>query len=164
MRRGFIYLLLVFSTSSTIGASGSVFANVKIAHVENTPSLSLCNLMKDVRRYNGRLMRVRVVILGTGGHYPFFITGQDCDPERVVALWIRFEHWDRTKAIFEKRLFDVLGCNLARERPKAAVMIIGRVSNHGSGRSPRLLLSVTNVEVEGPYQSSSRRTSPLRRP
>jgi hypothetical protein len=150
MRTALIYLLLLVSgASSSFKPASSVFANVKMEHVKNTRSLSLCNLMKDVDQYNGRLVRVRVVVVGTGGHYPFFITGQGCDTESVIAMGIRYQHWDRTKAIFEKNLFDVLAFNLEAESPKAALIIVGRVSNR-SRRSPRLMLSVSNIEVEVP--------------
>lgn len=137
-----------FTALALVLAHGAVLANAETAPVENLPFLSLCSLMKNVDRYDGRLVRVRVVVLGVGGHYPFFITAENCDPESVVALWIEFEHRDRT--IFEERLFDVLRLNHEPERRKAQAIIVGRVSKRKSkgSSSPRLMISIRDVETE----------------
>lgn len=131
-------------------ANHAILANVETAVVEKTPSLTLCSLMKDVDRYDGRLVRVRVIVLGTGGHYPFFITAEDCDPEKIVALWIEFQPRDRNEPILKQRIFDVLRFNLESESRKAEANILGRVVRLKSKRSPwpRLMLSVRDVETK----------------
>ena len=133
----------------------------QVSQVEHARSVSLCNLMKEVDSYDGRLVRIRVIVLGTGGHYPFFVTAQDCDPESVVAFWVKFEHRGRSEHVLENRLFDVLHFNLDRESRKAEAIIVGRVIKRYSKSysSSRLMLSVRDVETDVPRSSS-----PLDRP
>ena len=161
MRRSLIYLLLLPSVWAMVFRSEAIHAMRKTPKLENGRSLSLCDLMKNVDRYGGRLVRVRVVVLGTGGHYPFFIAARDCDSESVVFFWAKFEHRGRSEQVVENRLFDVLHFNLDRDSRKAEAIIVGRVSKLRSKSSScsSLMLSVTRVETEVP-----RSRSPLDRP
>jgi hypothetical protein len=163
MRKILICFPSFFTALAIVLANGAILVNVEAAPAASIPFLSLCRLMKDVDRYDGRLVRVRVVVLGAGGHYPLFITAEGCDPENVVALWIKFEHRDRIEPILEQRLFDVLRFNLESESRKAEAIIVGRVSRHKlKGRSsPRLMLSVKDVETQSQSLviANSRRTS-----
>ena len=143
-------LSLVLAAMAIVLANSANLVNVEASPAGSIPFLSLCSLMKDVYRYEGRLVRVRVVVLGAGGHYPSFITAEDCDPQNIVALWIKFERRDRTEPIFMQRLFDVLRINLEPESRKEAAIIVGRVSRKKSrgSSSPRLMLAIRDVETE----------------
>ena len=155
MRKALIYFILLLSAWGIVFRNDAIHAMREIPKRENGRSLSLCDLMKNVDRYNERLVRVRVVVLGTGGHYPFFVTAQDCDSESVVFFWVEFEHRGRSEHVLENRLSDVLHFNLNRESRKAEAIIVGRVSKRHSTSysSSCLMLSVREVETDVPRSS-----------
>ena len=108
------------------------------------PSISLCQLTKHKDRYVGRVVRVRLTILGTGGHSTFFIAAEDCQPDTVTILWARFD--SRIDSEVENKFLRVVGLNSDREKPKAESFLTGRVSHFSNGSGYKLMMSVRNVE------------------
>lgn len=139
-------LLAPAYTHSVNSSSGTITQN------QPSPELSLCSLSQDIKLYQNKVVRVRVTIVGMGGHYPFFVTANGCNSNELIMLRVKFHERKRTEAILQKRLAEVLSFNLAGGDQTAEAVIVGRVTTRScKGCSvPQLLISVMDVELKMP--------------
>ena len=123
-----------------------------IAQNQLPSELSLCGLSKDIELYQNKVVRVRVAIVGMGGHYPFFVTASGCHPDKLIVLHVKFHHRERRGAMLQKRIDEVLRFNLANGNRRAEAIIVGRVKKKSCNGcpSPELLISVMDVELKMP--------------
>ena len=160
MRKLFHFLLAfgVWLASSQVGFA----AQSRRERVGKTPSISLCELTRHMKRYVGHIVRVRMTILGTGGHSTFFIAAEDCRPGTVAIIWARFDSRRQIDPQVESKLFRAVALNSDREGPKAESFLIGRVSNFSNGSAYKVIISIRDVESidRNEILRSSRRTKP----
>jgi hypothetical protein len=115
-------------------------------------SLSTCQLTKQINQHLGRTLRVRLIILGTGGHSPFFIAAEGCQPGTVTLIWARFDSRRRIDSQLESRFIRAVGLNSDREEPKSESFLIGRVSVFENGSGYKVLISITDLETIDPNE------------
>jgi hypothetical protein len=99
-----------------------------------------------MKRYVGRIVRVRLTILGTGGHSTFFIAAEDCRPDTVTMIWARFDSQRRIDDQVENKFLRAVALNSNREEAKAKLFLIGRVGNLSNGSGYKVMISIWDVE------------------
>jgi hypothetical protein len=117
-------------------------SGIHLVPVPKISSLSLCQLTKQINRHVGRTLRVRLTILGTGGHSPFFIAAQGCQPGMVTIIWARFDSRWRIDSQLESRFMRAVGLNSDRGES----FLVGRVSVFENGSGYKLLISIKDLE------------------
>ena len=148
VRKLAVHFLLTFSVWLAASSNGSVAAQSKTQRVAKIPSLSLCQLTKHVNQYVGRVVRVRLTILGTGGHSPFFISAEDCQPGTVTIIWASFDSRRRVDGQLEKKFLRAVSLNSDREEPKSESLLIGRAAFARNNRSGyKLMMSIRDIET-----------------
>ena len=156
MRKLVFHFLLAFSVWTASSQVGSATAQSRRGRVGKIPTVSLCELTKDLKRYVGQIVRVRITILGTGGHSTFFIAAEDCLPGTVTILWARFDSRWRIDGQVESKFLRAVAFNSDREKPKAESFLIGRVSNFSNGLAYKMMMSIRDVEPIDGVRSSRR--------
>jgi hypothetical protein len=144
-----VHLLVAFGVWLASSQNGFAAAQSKI-HLVPVPkisSLSLCQLTKQTNRHVGRTLRVRLTILGTGGHSPFFIAAEGCQPGAVTIIWARFDSRRRIDSQLESRFIRAVGLNSDREGPKSESFLIGRISVFDNGSGYEVLISIKDLET-----------------
>jgi hypothetical protein len=139
------HFLVAFSVWLTLSQNGSVAAQSKTQRVSQIPSLSLCQLTKHIDRHVGRIVRVRLIPLGMGGHSPFFIAAEGCEPGTVTIMWARFDSPGRIASQLENRFIRAVGLNSDRDGPKSESFLIGRVRAFENGSGYKLMMSIRDV-------------------
>ena len=162
MRKLVFHFLLAFSVSIASWQVDSATAQFRGERVGKMPSVSLYELTKHIKRYLGQTVRVRITILGTGGHSTFFIVAEDCRPGTVTILRARFDSRRRIDGQVENKFFRAVAFNSDREEPKAESFLIGRVSTFSNGSAYKVMISIRDVEPidESEVLTKSRRTKP----
>lgn len=149
MRKLVVHFLLGCGVLVALSQNRSAVAHSRTQRVAKIPSLSLCQLTKRRDRYVGRTVRVRLTMLGTGGHSPFFITAEDCRPGTVTILWAIFDSRRRIAGRVENKFLRAVGLNSDREQPKAESFLLGRVSHFANGSGYKLMMSIRDIETIG---------------
>jgi hypothetical protein len=145
VRKLVLHFLLAFSVWMAASQVGSGAAQSRTERVGKVPSVSLCELNKHIKRYIGHIVRVRMTILGTGGHSTFFIAAEGCRPGTVTILWARFDS-RRIDGPVETKFFRAVALNSDREEPKAESFLVGRVGDFSNGSAHKLMISIRDVE------------------
>ena len=130
-------------------------SRIHLVPVLKISSLSLCQLTKQINRNVGRTLRVRLTILGTGGHSPVFIAAEGCQPGTVTIIWAHFDSRRRTDSQLESRLIRAVGLNSDREGPKSESFLIGRVSLFENGSGYKVLISIRDLETVDRYSTGA---------
>lgn len=142
-----VHFFLLASVGIATSQTGSVSAHPRTQRVAKVPSLSLCQLTKHMNRYVGRTVRVRLIILGIGGHSPFFIAAQDCQYGTVTVVWASFNSQQRIDGQLESKFLRAV--NSDRDKPQSESLLIGRVSNFAKKNSSgyKLMIVISDVET-----------------
>jgi hypothetical protein len=141
------YFLVAFSVWLASSQNGSVAAPFRTERVPIIPSVSLCQLTEHLDRYVGRVVRVQLTILGTGGHSRFFIAARGCQSGTVTIIWARFESQGRIGSQLETRFARAVGSNSDREGSELESFLIGRVSAFENNSGYKLMMSIRDVET-----------------
>ena len=146
MRKLVSHFLLGFCVCIVSSQVGSASAQSRRERIGKIPTVSLCELTKDLKRYVGHIVRVRITILGTGGHSTFFIAAENCLPGTVTILWARFDSRRRIAGQVESKFLRALDVNSDREGPKSESFLIGGVSLFENGSGYKLMMLIRDVE------------------
>ena len=147
VRKLVFHFLLAFSVWIASSQVGSAAAQSRTERVGKMPSVSLCELTKHEKRYVGHMVRVRITILGTGGHSTFFIAAEDCRPGTVTILWARFDSRRRIDGQVENKLLRAVALNSEHEGSKSESFLIGRVHAFENGSGYILMILIRDVET-----------------
>jgi hypothetical protein len=147
-----VLALCVVAMAECVVVAGNSLTIVK----PSGPVLSLCQLSGEMRNHIGRVVRVRLSILGFGGHARFFITAEGCQRNSITVLWAEFDR--TTKTNLEQELVRAVDGNADRQHLGTTSILTVRVGKVRRGGTHKLLLSIMNIETyEG--VTNSRRTS-----
>ena len=148
----FHFLLAFCVCTSQVGFASHQSRMERIGQI---PTVSLCELTKDLKRYAGHIVRVRTNILGTGGHSTFFIAAEDCLPGTVTILWARFDSRWRIAGQVESKFYRAVSLNSDGEGPKSKCFLIGRVSIFKNRSGYESMMLIRDVEPKDDIQELS---------
>jgi hypothetical protein len=144
-----VHLLVACSVwlASSQNGYAAAQSRIHLVPIPKISSLSLCQLTKQINRHVGRTLRVRLTILGTGGHSPFFIAAEGCRPRMATIIWARFDSRRRSDSQLESRFMRAVGLHSEREGPKSESFLIGRVSVFENGSGYKMLILIRDLET-----------------